>query len=160
QHSDLLFPDRSQIVMTVPFMRAYTNLLIKTCHARGAHAMGGMAAFVPSRKDSEVNAIALKKVREDKWRESRDGFDGTWGAHPDLVPIAREVFTEVLGAAPNQVDRQRDEVQLEAKDLVAFAIPEGKISEHGFRQNINVALQYMSHWLQGIGAVALYNLME
>lgn len=160
QHRDLLFPDRAQIAMTVPFMRAYTELLVKTCHARGAHAMGGMAAFIPSRKDPEVNANALKKVREDKLRESHDGFDGTWVAHPDLVPVAKEIFSEVLGSAPNQIARQREDVHVQAKDLVAFTIADGKITEKGFRHNINVALQYISSWLNGVGAVALYNLME
>ncbi|MCE5316746.1 MAG: malate synthase A [Parachlamydia sp.] len=157
---DALLPDRSQVTMTVPFMRAYTELLVKTCHSRGAFAMGGMAAFVPSRKDPEVNAVAMEKVREDKRRESKDGFDGTWVAHPDLVPVAKEIFTEVLNTSSNQLSRLRDDVQVTAKDLLNFAIPGSTITEKGFRQNVNVAMQYLSAWLNGLGAVALFNLME
>ena len=115
---EFVLPDRAQVTMTVPFMRAYTELLVKTCHRRGAHAMGGMAAFVPSRRDPEVNETALAKVREDKEREAGDGFDGTWVAHPDLVPVATEVFDSVLGDRPNQVDRQREDVSVEARDLL------------------------------------------
>lgn len=157
---DLLFPDRGQITMTVPFMRAYTDHLVKTCHKRGAHAMGGMAAFIPSRKDAEVNEIALGKVREDKLRESRDGFDGTWVAHPDLVPVAMEVFDHYLGEKPHQKDRLREDVKVSAADLLNFKISGGRITEQGLRQNINVALQYLEAWLRGTGAVAIYNLME
>src|SRR5207249_7621063 len=112
---DFVLPDRSQVTMTVPFMRAYTELLVKTCHRRGAHAIGGMAAFIPSRRDPEVNETALAKVREDKLRESGDGFDGTWVAHPDLVPVAREVFDEALGGSPNQLDRTREDVDVTAE---------------------------------------------
>ncbi|HWP45606.1 MAG TPA: malate synthase A [Candidatus Limnocylindrales bacterium] len=158
--SDLNLPDRAQITMTVPFMRAYTELLVKTCHHRGAHAIGGMAAFIPSRKDPKVNEVALAKVREDKERESRDGFDGTWIAHPDLVPVAREVFEKALQGKPHQKERLREEVQVSAKDLRTFVVPGGQITEGGVRNNISVALQYIESWLRGIGAVAIFNLME
>ncbi len=157
---DFLFPDRGQITMTVPFMRAYTELLVKTCHRRGTHAIGGMAAYIPSRKDPEANEIALAKVREDKVRESRDGFDGTWVAHPDLVPTAREVFDEILGEHPNQKGRLRPEVHVSAEELLNFTVPGGEITEEGLRHNINVGLQYLDSWLRGSGAVAIYNLME
>ncbi len=157
---DFLFPDRGQITMTVPFMRAYTELLVKTCHRRGAHAIGGMAAFIPSRKDPEVNEAALAKVREDKVRESRDGFDGTWVAHPDLVATARVAFDEILGDQPNQKGRLRPEVHVTAEELLDFNVPGGEITEDGLRHNINVALQYLDSWLRGSGAVGIYNLME
>lgn len=159
-HPDFLFPDRAQVTMTVPFMRAYTELLVKTCHRRGAHAIGGMAAFIPSRKDIQVNEVALTKVREDKLRESGDGFDGTWVAHPDLVPTAKEVFDNVLKDRPHQKERMREEVSVAAKDLLDFKIAGGQITETGLRLNINVALQYLDSWLRGSGAVGIYNLME
>ncbi len=158
--SDMLLPDRAQIGMTVPFMRAYTDLLIKTCHRRGAHAMGGMAAFIPSRRDEEINRIAFAKVREDKDRESRDGHDGTWVAHPDLVPLATEVFTEVLGDRPNQIDKQRDDVDVKAADLVDTTVAGGQITEAGVHTNTDVAIKYLASWLRGNGAAAIYNLME
>ncbi len=158
--SDLNLPDRAQITMTVPFMRAYTELLVKTCHHRGAHAIGGMAAFIPSRKDPKVNEVALAKVREDKERESRDGFDGTWIAHPDLVSVARQVFEKALQGKPHQKERLREDVQVSAKDLRTFVVPGGKITEGGIRNNMSVALQYIESWLRGIGAVAIFNLME
>lgn len=157
---NFFLPDRAQITMTVPFMRAYTELLVKTCHQRGAHAIGGMAAYIPSRKDLEVNEIALSKVREDKLRESGDGFDGTWVAHPDLVPTAMEVFDQVLGEKPHQKEQLREEVQVSASNLMDFRVPGGKITEAGLRLNINVALQYLASWLNGTAAVAIYNLME
>jgi malate synthase len=160
RHTDLVLPDRAQITMTVPFMRAYTELLVQTCHKRGAHAMGGMAAFVPSRKDKEVNDRALAKVREDKVRESNDGFDGTWVAHPDLVPVATEVFDAKLGGKPNQVDRQRPDVRVAAPDLLRFEVPGGNVTEAGLQNNVDVSLQYLDAWLQGSGAVAIHNLME
>lgn len=153
-------PDRSQITMSVPFMRAYAELLVKTCHHRGAHAMGGMAAFIPSRKDAAVNEVAMKKVQEDKEREVRAGFDGTWVAHPDLVPVAKKIFQNVLGSKPNQKDKQRPDVQVKAQDLLAFKATGGEITEAGVRININVALQYMERWLSGVGAAAIHNLME
>ncbi len=153
-------PDRAQITMTVPFMRAYTELLVKTCHRRGAFAMGGMAAFIPSRRDADVNAIAMARVREDKLREVNDGFDGTWVAHPDLVALATEVFDEVLGERPNQIDRQRPEVHVTAADLVAFDKTGGTITEAGLRQNVSVGIQYIESWLRGVGAAAIFNLME
>lgn len=161
QHrQNLLFPDRAQITMTVPFMRAYTELLVKTCHKRGAHVMGGMAAFIPSRKDPEVNTTALIKVREDKFRESSDGFDGTWVAHPDLVQTAREIFQKALSEKPHQKERKREEVLISPSDLINFDIPLGKITEDGMRKNISITLQYLKSWLSGIGAVAIFNLME
>ena len=159
-HPNVILPDRSQITMTVPFMRAYTELLVKTCHTRGAHAMGGMAAFIPSRKDPQVNEAALAKVRADKQRESSDGFDGTWVAHPDLVPVAAEAFDQALGERPHQKEKLREDVRVEAGHLLDFKIRESSITEAGARLNINVALQYLDAWLRGSGAVGLYNLME
>ncbi len=160
QNSNFILPDRAQITMTVPFMRSYTNLLIKTCHKRSCHAMGGMAAFVPSRKNPEVNAVALQKVTEDKVRESQDGFDGTWVAHPDLVPIANDVFTSYLQGKPHQKERLRDDVEVTSNMLLDFQVPGGTITENSLRQNISVSLQYIDSWLKGFGAVALFNLME
>ena len=155
-----MLPDRAQVTMTVPFMRAYTELLVKTCHRRGAHAMGGMAAFVPSRRDAKVNEMALAKVREDKLRESGDGFDGTWVAHPDLVPVAKAVFDGVLGTRANQKDRQRPEVHVSAEEILDVRVPGGAVSAGGVKSNISVALQYLESWMRGSGAVAIYNLME
>jgi len=155
-----VLPDRAAVTMTVPFMRAYTELLVATCHRRGAHAVGGMAAFIPSRRDPEVNEIALAKVREDKERESGDGFDGTWVAHPDLVPIATEVFDSVLGERPNQVDRLRDDVSISAEQLLDFEVPGAEITEAGLRANVSVGVRYLDAWLQGVGAAAIDNLME
>ena len=157
---EFVLPDRNQVTMTAPFMRAYTELLVKTCHRRGAHAIGGMAAFIPSRRDAEVNEKALAKVREDKSRESSDGFDGSWVAHPDLVPICREVFDGVLGSKPNQLDRLRDEVSVSSADLLAVSKTPGTITEAGLRNDISVGIQYLASWLGGNGAVAIYNLME
>jgi malate synthase len=155
-----VLPDRAAVTMTVPFMRAYTELLVATCHRRGAHAIGGMAAFIPSRRDPEVNEVALAKVREDKVRESGDGFDGTWVAHPDLVPIAAEVFDGVLGERPNQVERQRDDVSVTAEQLLDFDVPGAEITEDGLRANVSVGVRYLDAWLQGVGAAAIDNLME
>ena len=157
---DFVLPDRAQVTMTVPFMRAYTELLVKTCHRRGAHAMGGMAAFIPSRRDPEVNATALAKVKEDKDREARDGFDGTWVAHPDLVPTATEAFDRVLGERPNQLERQRPEVSVKASQLIDVKIPGSTITENGLRMNVSVGIQYIESWLRGTGAAAINNLME
>jgi malate synthase len=156
----LQIPDRGQLLMTVPFMRAYTERLVRTCHHRSAHAMGGMAPFIPSRKNPEINAAALAKVRDDKLREARDGFDGTWVAHPDLVPTAAEVFHAALGDKPHQKERLREEVRVVDSELLDLGVPEGKITEAGVRNNISVALQYLSAWLAGSGAVAIFNLME
>jgi malate synthase len=156
----MLTPDRAQVTMTVPFMRAYTELLVKTCHQRGAHAVGGMAAFIPSRRDPEVNAAAIARVREDKVREANDGFDGTWVAHPDLVPVAMEVFDSVLGDRPNQVERQRPDVHVTAADILGVAAAGGRVTEAGLRANVSVALQYIDSWLSGTGAAAINNLME
>ncbi|GAA3757672.1 malate synthase A [Salinactinospora qingdaonensis] len=155
-----LLPERNAVTMTAPFMRAYTELLVATCHKRGAHAIGGMAAFIPSRRDPEINAKALAKVRDDKTRESGDGFDGSWVAHPDLVPVCREIFDEVLGDHPNQIDRQRDDVSVKASDLLSVDSAEGGITEAGLRNDINVGVQYLASWLGGNGAVAIHNLME
>ncbi len=154
-----VLPDRAQVTMTVPFMRAYTEQLVRTCHRRGAHAIGGMAAFIPSR-DPEVNERAFAEVRDDKVRESRDGFDGTWVAHPHLVPVAREAFQEVLGDAPHQKDRLREDVSVDADDLLDVRVPDGEVTEDGVRGNVSVALQYLASWLGGTGAAAIFNLME
>ncbi|MGA2826754.1 MAG: malate synthase A [Streptosporangiaceae bacterium] len=157
---EFVLPERNQVTMTAPFMRAYTELLVKTCHQRGAHAIGGMAAFIPSRRDAEVNEKALAKVREDKSRESSDGFDGSWVAHPDLVPVCREIFDGVLGSKPNQLERLRDEVSVSAADLLSVSKTPGTITEAGLRNDISVGIQYLASWLGGNGAVAIYNLME
>ena len=157
---DFVLPERNAVTMTAPMMRAYTELLVRTCHKRGAHAMGGMAAFIPSRRDPQVNEMALAKVRDDKTRESRDGFDGSWVAHPDLVPICREVFDSVLGDQPNQLGKLREEVSVEPADLLVVAKTPGEITEAGLRNNISVGLQYLANWLAGTGAVAIFNLME
>ncbi len=158
--SDKILPDRAQVTMTVPFMRAYTELLVKTCHKRGAFAMGGMAAFIPSRRDPKINEVAIPKVRDDKVRESTDGFDGTWVAHPDLVPTAMEVFQAYFGDRDNQIERQRPEVHVEAHELLDFNVPGGTITDGGLRNNISVGLQYLESWLRGNGAAAIFNLME
>jgi malate synthase len=157
---EFVLPERNAVTMTAPFMRAYTELLVQTCHKRGAFAMGGMAAFIPSQRDAEVNAVALAKVRDDKTREAGDGFDGSWVAHPDLVPVCKEVFDSVLGDRPNQLDRQRPEVHVTASDLLNVADTPGGVTEAGLRNNISVALQYLAAWLGGTGAVAIFNLME
>ncbi|MEO8570841.1 MAG: malate synthase A [Chloroflexota bacterium] len=161
-HADpsLETPDRAQLTMTVPFMRAYTELLVRTCHRRGAHAIGGMAAFIPNRRDPAVTERALGKVRDDKERESRDGFDGTWVAHPDLVPLATEIFDDVLGAAPNQKGRLREDVSVTADALLDLHVPGGGVTEAGVRANVRVALAYLDSWLNGVGAAAIDNLME
>ena len=153
-------PERAQVTMTVPFMRAYTELLVKSCHGHGAHAMGGMAPFIPSRKNPEINQAALAKVRDDKRREVNDGFDGTWVAHPDLVPTATEVFDGALGARPHQKEKTRADVQVAAAQLCDPRIPGATVTEAGVRLNIDVALQYLGAWLQENGAVAIHNLME
>jgi malate synthase len=155
-----VLPDRAQVTMTVPFMRAYTELLVATCHRRGAHAIGGMAAFIPSRRDPAVNEVALAKVREDKVRESSDGFDGTWVAHPDLVPVAMDVFDGVLGDRPNQVARLREDVSVTAEQLLDFEIPDATVTDDGLRTNVSVGVRYLDAWLDGVGAAAIDNLME
>lgn len=153
-------PDRAQVTMAVPFMSAYAKLLVATCHKRGAHAIGGMAAFIPSRKDEKVNEIAFAKVREDKTREASLGFDGTWVAHPDLVPVAKVVFDNTLGSSPNQTDVLHPELVVSASDLLNTTIDGGKITKAGVAANIDVALQYIESWLSGTGAAAIHNLME
>jgi malate synthase len=158
--ADKLLPDRAQLTMTVPFMRAYTERLVQVCHKRGAHAIGGMAAFIPSRRDPEVNARALARVREDKERESGDGFDGSWVAHPDLVPVAREVFDRALGERPNQRGRLRPEVDTRGEQLIDADVPGGMVTDGGVRMNVEVAMLYLESWLRGNGAVAIHNLME
>jgi malate synthase len=157
---DFVLPDRSKVTMTVPFMRAYTELLVKTCHRRGAHAIGGMSAVIPSRSDEEANKRAFEAVQDDKEREAGDGFDGTWVAHPDSVPVATEAFDDVLGDKPNQVDRQRDDVDVGADELLDVASTPGDITEEGLRSNVNVGIQYISSWLRGNGAAGIYGLME
>jgi malate synthase len=157
---ELAVPDRSQLTMAVPFMRAYTELLVQTCHRRGAHAIGGMAAFIPNRRDPEVTEVALARVREDKERESSDGFDGTWVAHPDLVPIATEIFDRVLGDRPHQKERRREEVSVTPAQLLDLRVPGGAVTDAGVRANVRVALAYIDHWLRGNGAAAIDNLME
>jgi malate synthase len=157
---EFVLPDRAQVTMTVPFMRAYTELLVRTCHGRGAHAIGGMAAFIPSRRDPDVTEVALARVREDKRRESGDGFDGTWVAHPDLVPVAMAEFDGVLGDRPNQLERLREDVSTEASDLLDVAATPGDVTEAGVRANVSVGVRYIAAWLQGVGAAAIDNLME
>jgi malate synthase len=156
----MVLPDRAAVTMTAPFMRAYTELLVSTCHRRGAFAMGGMAAFIPSRRDPEVNKLALAKVREDKEREAADGFDGSWVAHPDLVSVCMEIFDRVLGDKPNQLDRKRDDVSVDAAQLLEVASAGGAVTEAGLRSNVSVGLQYLEAWLRGNGAVGINNLME
>jgi malate synthase len=155
-----VLPDRGDVTMTVPFMRAYTELLAATCHRRGAHAMGGMAALIPSRSDEAANDKALEGVRADKQREVDQGYDGTWVAHPDLVPTAREVFEQGLGGRPNQLERQRDDVSVTPEDLVALQDTPGAITEQGLRTDVSVGFQYVSFWLGGRGAAAINSLME
>ena len=154
---DFVLPDRAQVTMTVPFMRNYTLNVIKVCHKRGAHAMGGMAAQIPIRNDPQANEQALEKVRQDKLREVREGHDGTWVAHPGLVPVATEVFDELM-PQPNQIDRQREDVHVVAADLLTPS--EGTITEHGVRWNLKVGIQYLEAWLGSNGCVPLYSLME
>jgi malate synthase len=157
---EMVLPDRADVTMTVPFMRAYTELLVATCHRRGAHAMGGMAALIPSRRDEEANARALDGVRADKQRELAQGYDGTWVAHPDLVPVAREVFERGLEGRPNQLERLREDVHVSAAELLDLQATPGKITEAGLRNNISVGFQYLSFWLTGHGAAAINSLME
>ena len=155
---EFIVPDRVQVTMTSPFMRAYTQACIKACHKHGAFAMGGMAAYLPVKADPAANEKAMEKVREDKRREATDGHDGTWVAHPGLVPIATEEFDKVLGKKPNQIDRRRDDVKVTAEQLLE--VPRGTITEEGLRHNIRVGIQYLEAWLGGLGCVPLYNLME
>ncbi|MGW5469044.1 malate synthase A [Streptomyces chartreusis] len=155
-----VLPDRNAVTMTAPFMRAYTELLVRTCHKRGAHAIGGMAAFIPSRRDAEVNKVAFEKVRADKDREAGDGFDGSWVAHPDLVPIAMESFDKVLGDKPNQKDRLREDVHVEAADLIAIDSLDARPTYPGLVNAVQVGIRYIEAWLRGLGAVAIFNLME
>ncbi|MGJ8722749.1 MAG: malate synthase A [Salinibacterium amurskyense] len=157
--ASFVLPDRAAITMTVPFMRAYTELLVATCHKRGAHAIGGMSAFIPNRRDPEVTARALDAVTRDKRREATDGFDGTWVAHPDLIPTARAEFDAVLGERPNQVERLRDDVHVTAEDLLDLRI-DGAVTDAGVRSNVSIALRYIESWLRGVGAAAIDNLME
>ena len=155
-----VLPDRAAVTMTTPLMRAYTELLVRTCHRRGAHAIGGMAAFVPDRRDEMATAVAFDKVRDDKEREANDGFDGSWVAHPDLVPVCRTVFDDVLGQHPNQLDRTRDDVDVSAADLLAVETAIGDVTEAGLRANVRVSIGYLDAWLGGNGAVAIDHLME
>src|SRR5579862_7953196 len=157
---EFVLPDRNVVSMAVPFMRAYAELLVRTCHRRGAHAIGGMAAYIPSRRDPAVNAVALEKVREDKQREAAQGYDGTWVAHPDLVPIALEVFDAALGERPNQLEVLREDVAADPRALLDVAATPGEITLAGLRNDVSVGIQYIAAWLRGSGAVAIYNLME
>ena len=157
--TDFMLPDRNAVTMTVPFMRSYTELLVHTCHKRGAHAIGGMAAFIPS-KDEDINRQAFDKVRDDKTREAGDGFDGSWVAHPGMVDLCTEVFTSVLGDDPDQRHRIRDDVEVTAEQLLDVASTPGEITEAGLRSNISVGIQYLDAWLRGTGAVGINNLME
>ncbi|MFE4858662.1 malate synthase A [Streptomyces sp. NPDC056670] len=155
-----VLPDRNAVTMTAPFMRAYTELLVRTCHKRGAHAIGGMAAFIPSRRDAEVNKVAFEKVKADKDREAGDGFDGSWVAHPDLVPIAMASFDAVLGDRPNQKDRLREDVSVAPGDLIAIDSLDAKPTYAGLVSAVQVGTRYIEAWLRGLGAVAIFNLME
>ncbi|MDQ6850306.1 MAG: malate synthase A [Actinomycetota bacterium] len=157
---DFVLPDRVSVGMTAPFMRAYTELLVHTCHQHGAFAIGGMAAFIPSRRDADVNTTALAKVREDKLREAGDGFDGSWVAHPDLVPVCQEVFDGILGDRPNQLDRRRDDVVGDAAALIDLSGVDGEVTSKGLATDVSVGLRYLASWLGGNGAAALDNLME
>jgi malate synthase len=157
---EMTLPDRNSVTMTAPFMRAYTELLIRTCHRRKAHAIGGMAAFIPSRRNPEINEQAIPKVRADKEREANAGCDGTWVAHPDLVPVALEVFDKVLGDKPNQVAKLREDVAVTAAQLIDVSGTEGAVTEAGLRNDVNVGIQYISSWLRGNGAAGIFNLME
>ena len=157
---EFVLPDRADVRMTVPFMRSYSELLVATCHRRGAFAMGGMAALIPSRTDPEANARAVDAVRADKEREAGDGFDGTWVAHPDVVGVARAAFDAVLGDRPNQIDRRRDDVVITAAQLLDAGATPGAITEAGLRNDVAVAFQYLSFWLGGRGAAGIDNLME
>ncbi|CAN5600695.1 malate synthase A [soil metagenome] len=157
---EMVLPDRVQVTMGVPFMRAYAELLVRTCHRRGAHAIGGMSAFIPNRREPEVTERALAKVREDKEREASQGFDGTWVAHPDLVPVAMEIFDRALGDRPNQKDRLVEDVAASAGQLVDVRIPGGEITPAGLATNVSVGIRYIAAWLSGTGAAALDNLME
>jgi malate synthase len=152
-----VLPDRAEVTMTTNFLRKYSLLLIKTCHRRGVHAMGGMAAQIPIRDDPQADAAAMEKVRVDKRREAGDGHDGTWVAHPGLVGIAKEIFDREM-PQPNQIARRRQDVQVAAADLLT--VPRGSITEAGLRQNLNVGIGYIEAWLRGIGCVPLYHLME
>ncbi|MBT2385114.1 malate synthase A [Streptomyces sp. ISL-11] len=155
-----VLPDRNAVTMTAPFMRAYTELLVRTCHKRGAHAIGGMAAFIPSRKDPEINKVAFEKVKADKDREARDGFDGSWVAHPDLVPVARASFDALLGDRPHQKHRLREDVDVSAGQLLAVDSLEARPTYEGLRNAVAVGIRYIEAWLRGLGAVAIFDLME
>lgn len=156
---DKVLPDRSQVTMTTPFMRAYTDLQVATCHRRGAHAIGGMAAFIPNRRDPEVTESAIEAVSADKRREAEQGYDGTWVAHPDLVDVARAQFDRVLDGRPNQLDKI-PEVTVTASDLVNTSVDGGQITIGGIETNISVGIRYLAAWLTGTGAAAIDNLME
>jgi malate synthase len=160
ERPEAVLPDRAEVKMTVPFMRAYTELLVRTCHGRGIFAMGGMAALIPSRTDPEANERAIAAVRADKKREAGDGFDGTWVAHPDVVGVATEAFDAVLGERPNQIERLRDDVVPDAAALADLGSTPGQVTEAGLRGNVSIGFQYISFWLGGRGAVGLNNLME
>lgn len=159
-HADYILPDRAEVTMRVPFMRAYTQLLVKTCHRRGAHAIGGMAAFIPNRRDENINRIAFERVTQDKELEASNGFDGTWVAHPDLVAIAMIPFNNIVGDRPHQKEVMREDVNVTPSDLLDLSIDNSYITENGLRVNINVGILYIASWLRGVGAAAIHNLME
>src|SRR5688572_25697709 len=160
ERPEFVLPDRAQLTMAVPFMRAYTELLVQTCHRRHAHAIGGMAAFIPSRRDAEVNATAFANVREDKGREAEAGYDGAWVAHPDLVPVVQQVFDRALGERPHQKERRREDVRVGRRELLDVSVPGARITSAGLQGDVSVALQYLEAWLRGSGAVAINNMME
>jgi malate synthase len=160
ERPDAVLPDRAEVKMTVPFMRAYTELLVRTCHGRGTFAMGGMAALIPSRTDQAANERAIAAVRADKEREAADGFDGTWVAHPDVVGVAKAAFDAVLGERPNQIERTREDVVPDADALADLASTPGRVTEAGLRSNVGIGFQYISYWLGGRGAVGINGMME
>jgi malate synthase len=160
RYQDCILPDRSQVTMAVPFMRAYAKLLVQTCHKRKAHAIGGMSAFIPNRKDEAVNKMAFERVNADKELEATTGFDGTWVAHPDLVAVALVPFNKALGDAPHQKNQLLENEHIDVKNLIDFRIPNSSITEAGIRMNIQVGILYIESWLRGIGAAAIHNLME
>jgi malate synthase len=160
EHPEFVLPDRSQVTMAAPFMKSYAEALVRACHRRGASAIGGMSAFIPSRRDPEVNEKAIPAIEADKRREGEQGFDGAWVAHPDLVPVVRRVFDEVLGDRPNQIGRLREDVEVSAADLLDVASVDAAITEEGLRSNVAIGLLYINSWLHGRGAAALFNQME
>jgi malate synthase len=159
-YAAFVLPDRARVTMAAPFLRAYCKLLVRSCHRHGAHAIGGMSAFLPQRGDPDANARAIAQVRADKEREAGDGFDGTWVAHPDLVPVAREAFDRVLAGQPHQLGRWQEDIGADAAHLLDVRVPGAAVTEAGVRDNVHVALVYLAEWLAGRGAVPIHHLME